>query len=481
MKKYNLWMFAAILTVCGTTTMLTSCSSNEDNSVVPEVPTETERARFEKQLSTTLSDAVQIQNLQPSLHAAEVLTEFFEHLNVEALAPQLNDLMTTVLVNTKPTEFASLGAQEAEARDALKNTFSALADAPVFTLTSAKEALDKMRMTFVEGEEKMRYETGVGEGLVVAYQNPTTNEATEVTFQFEDDEDGAIMFIAKIGDVPLAIQFPSVISFSINHARAGVAGEVMNGIVALLAPEGKKYISLKGSEWNLAVSTEAATADRYEVPSAFMHHYADGKVYGEVGLSINDIMVLGVSIESSGIPYDDAEMENLKALREQGAAYSAFYEVLKTFNSRSGKALLDVMEDLEFDIDVKDIAKAAMAMGNAVKLRDSQPTKADIDPLSEQIDGALSFTVKQESTGITAEGKIVTALIEGIYQPALALRFAGESDFKVMYDQMSAEDRANYQSLLKSFDAPLRQVHKMFQAFDQKRKDFEKVNPFKNL
>ena len=139
------------------------------------------------------------------------------------------------------------------------------------------------------------------------------------------------------------------------------------------------------------------------------------------------------------------------------------------------------MEDLEFDIDVKDIAKAAMAMGNAVKLRDSQPTKADIDPLSEQIDGALSFTVKQESTGITAEGKIVTALIEGIYQPALALRFAGESDFKVMYDQMSAEDRANYQSLLKSFDAPLRQVHKMFQAFDQKRKDFEKVNPFKNL
>jgi hypothetical protein len=59
---------------------------------------------------------------------------------------------------------------------------------------------------------------------------------------------------------------------------------------------------LKGSEWNLAVSTEAATADRYEVPSAFMHHYADGKVYGEVGLSINDTMVLGVTIESTGIP-----------------------------------------------------------------------------------------------------------------------------------------------------------------------------------
>ena len=58
-----------------------------------------------------------------------------------------------------------MGAQEAEAHDALKNTFSALADAPMFTLTSAKEALDKTRMTFVEGEKEMRYETGVGEGL----------------------------------------------------------------------------------------------------------------------------------------------------------------------------------------------------------------------------------------------------------------------------------------------------------------------------
>ena len=192
-------------------------------------------------------------------------------------------------------------------------------------------------------------------------------------------------------------------------------------------------------------------------------------------------MVLGVSINSTGVPYDDAEMEQLTALREKGAAFAAFYEVLKMFNSRSGKAQLTVMQDLDFNLDVKDIAQAVSGISSAVNLLNSQPTKADIDPMTEQLNKALTFTVNQRSTGKTAEGKFVTAEIEGVYQPALALRFAGESDFQVMYDRMSTTDCANYQSLLKSFDAPLRQLDKLFQAFDKKRKEFDTVNPFNKL
>ena len=478
----NLWMCAAILTICGTTTMLTSCA-NEDNGIVIADDSESlsERNMFEQQLSVTLNDAVKLQNLQPTLHAAEVLTDFFNQLNVEALAPQLSNIMTTILVNTKPTEFASLGDRETEAREALKNTFSSLENTNMFSLTSAKNALDKTRMTYVEGETEMKYETGVGDGLVIAYQNPVTKEATEVTFKFNDVNDGVIMFVGKVGDVPLAIQFPATITFSIRHDHNGVVNDVMDGVVTLTSPNGRKYISVKGCEWNLGVATKASTADRYEVPMAIMHHYADGKVDGEIGLAINSTMVLGASINSSGVPYSDTEMEDLKSLREKGAAYAAFYEVLKMFNSRSGKAQLTVMEDLGFNIEVKDIAKAASALGSAIKLRDNQPTKADIDPLVEEMNEALTFTTDQRSTGIVADGKFVTAEIEGIYQPALALRFVGESDYQVIYDRMSSEDRANYQSLLKSFDAPLRQLDKMFQAFDQKRKDFEKVNPFKSL
>ena len=479
MKKINLWMCAAILTFCGTTTMLTSCVANEDNAVEPVQ--QTDRDIFEKQLSTTLSDAVQLQNLQPTLHAAEVLTEFFEQLNVETLAPQFSNIMTSILVNTKPTEFSSLGDQEAEAREALKNTFSSLTDATMFTLTNAEMALGKTRMTFVEGEKEMKYETGVGDGLVIAYQNPTTNEATEVTFNFNGVNDGVIMFVGEMGGIPMAIQFPASIAFSINHTHAGVPGEVMDGVVTLTAPNGRKYISVQGCEWNLGVATEAATDDRYEVPMAFIHHYADGRVDGEAGLAINSTMVLGLTINSTGVPYNDTEMEQLKAMREKGTALAAFYEVLKTFNSRSGKAQLTVMEDLEFDIDVKDIAQAASAIGAAVSLRSSQPTKADIDPMTEQLNQALTYTVKQRSTGKTAEGTFVTAEIEGINQPALALRFAGESDFLVMYDRMSNEDRTNFQSMLKSFDAPLRQFDKLFQAFSKKLKEFKELNPLKGL
>ena len=479
MKKISLWMCAVILTFCGTTTMLTSCTANEDNAVEPVQ--QTDRDIFEEQLSVTLNDAVQLQNLQSTLHAVEVLTEFIEQLNLETLVPQFSNILTSILVNTKPTEFASLGDQEAEAREALKNSFSSLEDATMFTLTNAEMALGKTHMTFVEGEKEMKYETGVGDGLVITYQNPTTNEATEVTFKFNDVNDGVIMFVGQTGGIPMAIQFPASIAFSINHTHAGVPGEVMDGVVTLTAPNGRKYISVRGCEWNLGVATQAATADRYEVPMAFIHHYADGKVDGEAGLAINNTMVLGLTINSTGVPYNDAEMEQLKAMREMGTAFAAFYEVLKTFNSRSGKAQLTVMEDLEFNIDVKDIAQAASAIGGAVSLRNSEPTKADIDPMTEQLNQALTYTVKQRSTGKTAEGKFVTAEIEGIYQPALALRFAGESDFQVMYDRMSSADRTNFQSLLKSFDAPLRQLDKLFQAFDKKRQEFIALNPFKGL
>ena len=39
MKKFSFWMLAAILTFCGATMTLTSCSDNDDNgTVTPETP-----------------------------------------------------------------------------------------------------------------------------------------------------------------------------------------------------------------------------------------------------------------------------------------------------------------------------------------------------------------------------------------------------------------------------------------------------------
>ena len=474
MKRLNLWMLATILTICGTTMLLTSCFESDDNPVKPEQPTE--RARFEEQLSTTLDASVKQLNLQNTLHATEVLTHFIEQLDVEALAPQISNIMNSVLGSIQPIDFNQLGDQQEEAREALKNTFSNLAEVQQFALVNADKAFNKTRLTFIEGEKEMKYETSVGEGLSIVYKNPTTNEWTDLSLHFSGADDGVIMFLGKIANlIPVAVQFPESINFTINNQT----GNVMVGTVKLVSNTDRKYISLRNCEWMFGLGTGAATPDRFEVPMAIMHHYVDGKVDGQVGLSINGTTILGLSISSTGIPYSAEEMEQLKGLREKGSVYAAFYEVLNMFNSRSGDAQLILMEDLMFDMSVKDIALAASALGSAVKLRDSNPSKADIDPLTDQLNQALSFTVEQKSTGITAEGKLVTANLHGITQPALALRFNGESDFKVMYDCMSDADLANYEALLQSFDAPGRQLGKLFNAFDEKRKAFEKVNPFK--
>jgi hypothetical protein len=58
----------------------------------------------------------------------------------------------------------------------------------------------------------------------------------------------------------------------------------------------------------------------------------------------------------------------------------------------------------------------------------------------------------------------------------LALRFEGEKNFQVMNDNLSEKDRANYESLMKSFDAPGLQLQKLFDAFAKKREEFKKIS-----
>lgn len=475
MKKHYLWMLAAILTFCGSMTFVSCTSDTVDNPTQPAKSAE--RVQFEQKLSTTLENAVKYQNLETTLHAAEVMTGFIEHLNVEALSPQFGKILSDILSGTTPVTPDKLSEKDyADASAALSNTFSDASPDQFFHIEASK-VLNHTRMTFTEGEKEMAYEKTENDGLVIAYKNPTTKEDIEVKFDFDGVADGCALFIARLAKtIPVAVQFPQSIKFSINHTHAGQSGEVMEGIVTLASPENKKYISIKNCEWQLGVATDAANADRYEVPMAIMHHYADGKVDGEIGLCINDVIVLSATVHSTGIPYSDAEMENLKELREKGPFFAAFYEVLSMFNSRSGKAQLVVMEDLEFNIEVNDIAKAALAIGNARQYQGQQPAKEVIDPLTNDLNDALSFTVKQRSTNTTAEGILMTAEINGRYKPALALRFEGEKSFQVMNDNLSEKDRANYESLMKSFDAPGLQLQKLFDAFAKKRDEFKQLS-----
>ena len=479
MRKFYQWVFAAILTTCGAMTMV-SCSDNDDNSVEPTKPTEsTDRVVFQEQLSVTLEQAVKNQNLENVQQAAEVLTEFVGHLDADALTPQFNHILSDLLGGMLPKTAEMMSEQDAaDALEALKNTFKD-ADKLEFIQVEASKVLNGLRLTFVEGQKEMSYERVESDGLVIAYKNPATNEGIEVKLQFQGVNDGVTMFIARIADtLPVAIQFPQAINFTINRTRAGVSGDVMEGTVTLSSPQNKEYISLQNCEWALGVATNAATADRYEVPMAILHHYADGRLDAYIGLAINDVILLTASVNSTGIPYSDEEMETLKELREKGPSYAGFYEVLKLFNNRSGKAQLVVMEDLEFNIEVSDIAKAVSAFGSSRQYRGQQPAKEVIDPLTADLNNAISFTVKQRSTGITAEGTLLTAEIDGRYKPALALRFEGETDFQVMHDNLTDKDRANYNSLVSGFDAPYRQLQELLMAISNKVKEFSAVSLF---
>ena len=480
MRKLYQWVFAAILTICGTMTQV-SCSSFADNPTEPTKPVESpDRAVFQEQLSATLDQAVKYQNLETTLQAAEVLTEFVEHLNIDALAPQFGKIMGDIMGGTKPITADKLSEQDAaDALTALKNTYSG-ADKLEFLQVEASKVLNGLQLTFVEGQKEMSYEKVESDGLVIAYKNPAANEGIEVKFQFQAVDDGVTMFITRVANsLPVAIQLPQTIKFTINRTHAGASGDVMEGIVMLSSPQKKKYISLKNCEWELGVATNAATADRYELPMAIMHHYADGKVDGQIALAINDVTVLAATVNSTGIPYSDEEMENLKELREKGLVFAGFYEVLNMFNSRSGKAQLVVMGDLEFNIEVRDIAKAVSAFGTSRQYQGQQPAKEVIEPLTADLNSALSFTVKQRSTGITAEGTMLTAEINGRYKPALALRFDGETEFQVMNENLSDKDRANYNSLMSSFEPPINQLQKLLNALNKKRQEFKEVSPFK--
>ena len=82
MKKMKLWMLAAILTFSGAT-MLTSCSDDNDSP-----KTDSERERFEKQLTVTLDNAAEQAQLDPTIKAIEILTSFTNQLDGEAVGRQ---------------------------------------------------------------------------------------------------------------------------------------------------------------------------------------------------------------------------------------------------------------------------------------------------------------------------------------------------------------------------------------------------------
>ena len=438
-----------------------------------------DRQNFEAQLSKMLADSQQYIKLDPTMRAANLLTEFIGQLKIEALKPQLVNILLGIISKPGWGNTLPLDTPDAEeARWALANSNVPNESAKEFALMNAAVALNNTKLEFTTGKDTANYVATDDGTFTVSCKNATSGALTMVKLRFSGAADGVIIFLVDLYGIPLAIQFPHMIDIELLRSESGNTMDaelVMEGKLSLESTDGKKYISLKRGEWKATLSTEAHKADRFELPACTLIHHADHTVEFSGSLGINGTNVMSIKGHNFTDPYTDEELEQLRELRDIAPLWKGFYTLLKAFNSRTDKIELTVIDDLLFDIDVLDVGKCFKAAGNALKYRHQQPSKETMDPWTDMLNESVTFNVTQKSTGVKAEGKFVTSVIDGDNLPSIALRFKGESDFHVIHDRMSPTDRQNYEALLKSFDEPFVAVNALLKVIQDKGEEFKAI------
>ena len=100
------------------------------------------RQNFEAQLSQMLANAQQYVKLDPTIKAVNLLTEFINQLKIDALTPQISNIILGMLGNGALVNNPSLTAPEAEeVRWAVANSNFASEDSPTYILLNAANAL----------------------------------------------------------------------------------------------------------------------------------------------------------------------------------------------------------------------------------------------------------------------------------------------------------------------------------------------------
>jgi hypothetical protein len=440
-----------------------------------------DRQNFEAQLSKMLAETQQYLNLDPTMRAVKLLTEFLNQLKIDALGPQISNIIVTAMSSPGFIKNINL-SQDEEARLALAESNFPNESAKSAVLFNATQAFGNATIQFTTGQETAEYTDHDGDAFTVSCKNATSGATTKVNMKFSGAEDGVIIFLGELGGVPLAVQFPHMIDMELLRSESGNASDeelVMKGQLMLETTDGKKYLSPKHGEWKGTFFSEAKKPDRIELPTFTLIHHADHKVEVSATLGINGKNVMSVYAKNPANAYTDEELEQLRELRDIAPLWKGCYTLLKAFNSRTDKIELTVYEDLLFDIDILDAGKCLKAAANALKYRKQQPSKETMDPWTNMLNEAVAFTVTQKSTGVKAEGKFITDVIDGDNLPSVAVRFKGESDFHVIHDRMSTTDRQNYEALLKSFDEPFVAANALLKAIQDKGEELKAFNPFK--
>lgn len=442
-----------------------------------------DRQQFEAGLSKMLADAQKYIKTDPTMRGVKLLTEFVDQLKIKAVWPQIGKILAGMFSRTDlMTHWTLEGDEGAEPRFALANSNLGYKDENTSTMFNASTALSNTELVFTTGKDTADYVTTHDGAFTLSCKNTTSGAVTKVKMKFNGASDGVGIFFFRLLGLPIAIQFPHMIDLELLRSETGNDADletVMTGQVALESMEGKRFISLKKSEWKLTLFTEAKKADRFEIPTLTLIHHADHKVETAAALAINDVTIEDIKIYNFANPYSDEEIEQLSDLRDIAPIWKGCYTLLKAFNSRTDKIETTLMGDLLFDIDVLDAGQCLRAAGNALKLRNQKPSKETMDQWTDLLNKSCTFTVTQKSTGVKAEGKFITDVIDGDNMPSVALRFNGESDFRVLHDRMNATDRQNYENMLRGYDEPFDAINALLKAFQDKGVEMKESNPFK--
>ena len=431
-----------------------------------------DRQSFEAQFSKILANSQQYIQLDPTMRAVNLLTEFIDQLKISALKPQLiNFVLTSISREGFGTTIDLTDPANEEARWALANSNVPNESASQINLLNAKVVLNNTVFVFSTDKDTVEYVSNVDDAFTVSCKNATSGAVTKVRMTFSGANDGVIIVLADLYGIPLAVQFPHMIDLELLRSETGNDADeelIMKGQLALETTDGKKFLSLKHGEWKGTLFTEAKKADRYELPACALIHHADHTVEFSASLGINDKNVISVKGHNFADPYSDEELEQLRELRDIAPIWKGCYTLLKAFNSRTDKIEMTVIDDLLFDIDILDVGQCIKAAGNALKYRGQHASKETIDPWTDMLNKSITYTVTQKSTGVKAEGKFITSVIDGDNLPSIALRFKGESDFHVIHDRMSPTDRQNYEALMRSFDEPFTAVNALLKVIQDK-------------
>ena len=435
-----------------------------------------DRQNFEAQLSKMLADSQQYIKLDPTMRGARLLTEFISQLKIEALGPQITKIIIDALGKGMGAarHFSDQGFEDA--KWALDNSNVSADNHEEFFHFNAAIALSHCNIVFTTGKDTADYEKTDDDAFIVSCKNTTSGAVTKVRMKFSGASDGVNIFLAKFGDYPVAVGFPHMIDVELLRSETGNDADeelIMKGQVMMESTEGKKFISLKHSAWRATLNVEAEKTDRYEIPRCELIHHADHTVEINTNLGINGKTVLTVKAHNDLNPYSSEEIDQLRELRDIAPIWKGAYTLLKAFNSRTGQIEMNLLEDIQANVDVLDIGNCFKAIGYAMKNRREQPVSETIDPWTDLLNQSVTFTVTQLSTGVKAEGKFITSTIGGVNLPSPALRFKGESDFRVIHDRMNASDLKNYEDMLKGFAEPINVVNGLLKAIQEKGEELK--------